>query len=158
MTGGTGSYLYMAGEVFRHEPYNSKADVYSFAMIMYELISGQCPFRGMDPVAAAMRAAVDHLRPTFGLEPPPHHAQTDNRLLRRVQRLICLCWDPMPMNRRATESLSVGRLRRMHLSTCVVAGVLSSRMLGCVDALTAFVCRMRRAIDAFCQHIPAVMF
>jgi serine/threonine protein kinase len=32
-----GSYRYMAPEVFRHEPYNSRVDVYSFSMIVYQL-------------------------------------------------------------------------------------------------------------------------
>jgi serine/threonine protein kinase len=37
LTGETGSYRYMAPEVFRHEPYNSRVDVYSFSMIVYQL-------------------------------------------------------------------------------------------------------------------------
>ena len=28
----------MAPEVFRHEPYNSRVDVYSFSMILYQLL------------------------------------------------------------------------------------------------------------------------
>ncbi len=38
LTGETGSYRYMAPEVFRHEPYNLKVDVYSFAMIIFQLV------------------------------------------------------------------------------------------------------------------------
>jgi serine/threonine protein kinase len=44
MTGETGSYRYMAPEVFRHEPYNTKVDVYSYAMILYYLFEGVPPF------------------------------------------------------------------------------------------------------------------
>jgi serine/threonine protein kinase len=40
LTGGTGSFVYMAPEVFLRLPYNEKADVYSFAMVMYELLGG----------------------------------------------------------------------------------------------------------------------
>lgn len=36
MTGETGSYRYMAPEVFRHEPYNNKVDVYAYAMIVFQ--------------------------------------------------------------------------------------------------------------------------
>lgn len=36
-----GSYRYMAPEVFRHEPYNLKVDVYSFAMIVFQLFECQ---------------------------------------------------------------------------------------------------------------------
>ena len=36
----------MAPEVFRHEPYNNKVDVYSFGMILYQLIEGVVPYNG----------------------------------------------------------------------------------------------------------------
>ncbi|PPR95662.1 hypothetical protein GOBAR_AA25007 [Gossypium barbadense] len=38
MTGETGSYRYMAPEVFKHRKYDKKVDVFSFAMILYEVI------------------------------------------------------------------------------------------------------------------------
>eukprot|EP00884_Botryococcus_braunii_P012957 jgi/Botrbrau1/21662/Bobra.43_1s0061.1 len=38
LTGMTGSYVYMAPEVTLCRPYNEKADVFSFAIIMYELL------------------------------------------------------------------------------------------------------------------------
>ena len=58
MTGETGSYRYMAPEVFRHETYNEKVDVYAFAMIFYELLEGIPPFIDHDPVTAARQAAI----------------------------------------------------------------------------------------------------
>jgi len=39
LTGLTGSLLYMAPEVFRREKYNEKADIFSFAVIAFELLS-----------------------------------------------------------------------------------------------------------------------
>ncbi|CAE7434990.1 ILK1 [Symbiodinium natans] len=44
MTGGVGSYLYMAPEVVRYEEYNEKVDVYSYGLIMYYISSGKRPF------------------------------------------------------------------------------------------------------------------
>ncbi|CAD6341263.1 unnamed protein product [Miscanthus lutarioriparius] len=38
MTGETGSYRYMAPEVFKHRKYDKKVDIFSFAMILYEII------------------------------------------------------------------------------------------------------------------------
>jgi len=51
MTGGVGSWLYMAPEVVRHEQYNEKVDIYAFALIMYFMSSGRAPFYqlGRDP-------------------------------------------------------------------------------------------------------------
>jgi serine/threonine protein kinase len=98
MTGGTGSYLYMAGEIFRHEPYNGKADVYSFAMIFYEMVALRRPFRGVDPIRAAMRAATDALRPDWPL-PADHFTVEERRLLPEVQQLAEKCWAPSPRDR-----------------------------------------------------------
>jgi serine/threonine protein kinase len=44
MTGGVGSCGYMAPEVARHEKYNEKADIFSFALIMYFISSGRDPY------------------------------------------------------------------------------------------------------------------
>lgn len=44
--GPAGSYRYMAPEVFRHEPYNSRVDVYSFSMIVYQLFEVRCRHGG----------------------------------------------------------------------------------------------------------------
>ncbi|CAJ1374156.1 unnamed protein product [Effrenium voratum] len=51
MTGGVGSWLYMAPEVVRHKHYNEKVDIYAFALIMYFLSAGRAPFHqiGKDP-------------------------------------------------------------------------------------------------------------
>ncbi|CAJ1339904.1 unnamed protein product [Effrenium voratum] len=51
MTGGVGSWLYMAPEVVRHQLYNEKVDIYAFALIMYFMDVGRNPFHhlGKDP-------------------------------------------------------------------------------------------------------------
>jgi serine/threonine protein kinase len=47
MTGHTGSLRYMAPEVVRAEAYNEKVDVYSFAIIMWQVAKLIVPFQGM---------------------------------------------------------------------------------------------------------------
>lgn len=118
MTGGTGSYLYMAEEVCRHEPYNAKADVYSFAMILYEMASGFCPYQGMDPVEAATSAATNGLRPVFPLQPPAHFTEEELAVLPDVQRLISRCWARQPSFRCAVNAL--------HLSGACTSSVAST--------------------------------
>ena len=58
MTGETGAYKYMAPEVFKNELYGLKCDVYSFAMIAYEVFEGIMLLR--DPVSWAHGARWFH--------------------------------------------------------------------------------------------------
>ncbi len=48
MSGETGSLRYMAPEVAKGQPYNQKVDVYSFGMILWELVAYEKPFDGMN--------------------------------------------------------------------------------------------------------------
>ena len=102
MTGETGSYRYMAPEVFRHEPYNSSVDVYSYSMILYQLVEGSHPFAGMDPISAAKNAAMADLRPSF-----VQLSGTIPAYKREARELIENCWRPNPELRPAFESIVV---------------------------------------------------
>jgi serine/threonine protein kinase len=64
LTGETGSYRYMAPEVFKHRKYDKKVDVFSFAMILYEMIEGDPPLSNYEPYEAAKHVADGH-RPSF---------------------------------------------------------------------------------------------
>lgn len=68
-------------QVFRHEPYNIKVDVYSFAMILYQLLEHCAPFQGMDPVEAAQRAALQNVRPKFKNLDSKHRPMPVSRLV-----------------------------------------------------------------------------
>ncbi|KAH9604010.1 hypothetical protein KSS87_014190 [Heliosperma pusillum] len=65
MTGETGSYRYMAPEVFRHRSYDKKVDVFSFAMILYEMLEGAPPMAGNEAYEAA-KSVSEGRRPNFG--------------------------------------------------------------------------------------------
>ncbi|CAJ1973163.1 unnamed protein product [Sphenostylis stenocarpa] len=43
MTAETGTYRWMAPEVIEHKPYDHKADVFSFAVVLWELLTGKFP-------------------------------------------------------------------------------------------------------------------
>lgn len=101
MTGETGSYRYMAPEVFRHEPYNSSVDVYSYSMIMYQLFETQPPFSGMDPVSAAKNAAMYDLRPQFV------QLNSEISYKREIKELIESCWRPNAEMRPSFESIVI---------------------------------------------------
>ncbi|KAL8112010.1 hypothetical protein AgCh_019643 [Apium graveolens] len=64
LTGETGSYRYMAPEVFKHRRYDKKVDIFSFAMILYEMLEGDPPLSHHEPYEAAKYVAEGH-RPMF---------------------------------------------------------------------------------------------
>jgi tRNA A-37 threonylcarbamoyl transferase component Bud32 len=65
MTGETGSYRYMAPEVFEHSPYDKSVDVFSFAMMLYEMFEGVAPFDDKEAYEAATLVARDGARPVM---------------------------------------------------------------------------------------------
>jgi serine/threonine protein kinase len=50
MTGYTGSLRYMAPEVALRLPYTEKVDVYSFAIMVWQMARDRVPFKGIFPL------------------------------------------------------------------------------------------------------------
>jgi len=88
MTGETGSYRFMAPEVFRCEEYTETVDIYSYAMIFYNLLSGRPPWPTFNGMKAASKAAIDGQRPLTPRE-------WDERLVVLMTR----CWNGNPQLR-----------------------------------------------------------
>ena len=49
LNGFTGTPAYMAPEVAQWKPYNEKADIYSFAVILWQMTTGEIPFESVSP-------------------------------------------------------------------------------------------------------------
>jgi len=94
MTGETGSYRFMAPEVFRHEEYTQTVDVYSYAMIFYYLLRSTPPWSGLSGLDAVTKAAVDGERPLI-----PRNV--DERLSTLMKR----CWDENPRARPSFDEI-----------------------------------------------------
>lgn len=65
----------MAPEVISHESYSRPADVFSFAMLLLELLTHQSPFADLSPVLAATAIALERKRPALPAGTPPSLAQ-----------------------------------------------------------------------------------
>jgi len=81
MTAETGSYRWMAPEVIRHEKYDAHCDVYSFAVLVWEMLTYSVPFEGMTPVEAAFAVAKHGKRPALPEGAPE-----------RITDVIKMCW------------------------------------------------------------------
>lgn len=85
MTPETGTYRWMAPEMIQSRSYNHKVDVYSFGIVLWELITGMLPFQNMTAVQAAFAVVNKGLRPTIPQDCPPALAEIMSR-----------CWDANP--------------------------------------------------------------
>ncbi|KAL1530610.1 hypothetical protein AB1Y20_001510 [Prymnesium parvum] len=103
MTGETGSYRFMAPEVYRHEDYALPVDVYSFAMIIYYMVAGEPPFADVDGERAVQLAAVEHARPTI-----PRSVDI------LLQELVRAAWDDNPAVRPSFTAI-LEQLNEYHL-------------------------------------------
>lgn len=77
-----GNLRWMAPEIFRQNSiYSLKADVYSYGLVVWELVTGQVPFAEFEPAAAAAQMAYHHQRPMIPDSCP-----------KGVTALIAACW------------------------------------------------------------------
>jgi tRNA A-37 threonylcarbamoyl transferase component Bud32 len=61
----TGTYRWMAPEMISHKHYSKKVDVYSFGIVLWELVTGLLPFQNMTPVQVAYAVVNKNLRPVI---------------------------------------------------------------------------------------------
>ncbi|XP_011023352.1 PREDICTED: seven transmembrane domain-containing tyrosine-protein kinase 1-like [Populus euphratica] len=95
MTGGTGSYRYMAPEVYRRESYGKSVDVFSFALIVHEIFQGGPSNRTALPEHVADKRAFEDARPSVSsfVYPDP------------IKMLLRECWHKNPESRPTFEEI-----------------------------------------------------
>ena len=88
MTGQAGTPHYMAPEFLQNEKYNGKVDVYSYGILLWEMITKQNPFDGLAWAQILCVVVVNKQRP-----PIPENLDP------QLKALITKCWDPDPKKR-----------------------------------------------------------
>lgn len=56
-----GTYAWMAPEVIRHSTFSKASDVWSYGVLLWELLTGETPYKGIDTLAVAYGVAVNKL-------------------------------------------------------------------------------------------------
>nr|DBA20802.1 TPA: hypothetical protein GDO54_017545 [Pyxicephalus adspersus] len=83
-----GTYAWMAPEVIRLSLFSKSSDVWSFGVLLWELLTGEVPYREIDALAVAYGVAMNKLTlPIPSTCPDP------------FVRILEACWDPDPHSR-----------------------------------------------------------
>ncbi|KAF8055751.1 splA [Scenedesmus sp. PABB004] len=123
LTGRTGSLMYMAPEVFLEAPYNEKADVFSFGIMMSEVMQKYIMLS-----AVAVKGTYEELieyaaRVAAGFRPPLHDSWPTS-----IRGIIEDCWAQDPAERPSMEQV-VTRLEAAAASGDLAA--LDAKACGC---------------------------
>ena len=94
-TGCCGTYQWMAPEVIASQRYSHSADIYSFAIVMWEIVHVAPPFANANPTQVAMQVIHQHLRPTLDRKVPPP-----------LRQLMQQSWHPDPTRRPCAEQVT----------------------------------------------------
>eukprot|EP01125_Pyxidicula_operculata_P020687 TRINITY_DN769_c0_g1_i1.p1 TRINITY_DN769_c0_g1~~TRINITY_DN769_c0_g1_i1.p1 ORF type:complete len:168 (+),score=22.48 TRINITY_DN769_c0_g1_i1:359-862(+) len=88
MTQNVGFLACMAPEVFKGEEYSFHADVFSFAILLFNMVSGEKANNGTEPLKFAHMVAHDNYRPIIPDVVSPFYKE-----------LITQCWNAKPDQR-----------------------------------------------------------
>ena len=91
MTGSLGTCHWMAPEVLTTSSYTLKADVYSFAIVMYEIITREVPYKGLSHEEIRDKVLNGHQRPDLEVIPP--------NCPKALLKLMGMCWRSDPDKR-----------------------------------------------------------
>ncbi|CAH8261753.1 unnamed protein product [Arabidopsis lyrata] len=83
-----GTYRWMAPEMIKRKPHGRKADVYSFGLVLWEMVAGAIPYEDMNPIQAAFAVVHKNIRPAIPGDCPV-----------AMKALIEQCWSVAPDKR-----------------------------------------------------------
>ncbi len=133
-TGGTktGTYRYMAPEVYNNQPYGTKADIYSFGLTLYWLLNERrLPFMPLPPVFPTATQEDESRSRRFSGEqiPPPAHGSDE---LKAIVLKAC-AFDPKDRYQNAAEMLDdLRRLDEDKLTAVIPLPLMNNQSWGTV--------------------------
>jgi len=95
-----GTPAYMSPEQARGEGASPKSDIYSLGVVMYEMATGELPFKGENTLSVLRQIAMDNPRPPCEINPV---------ISPELQRIILSCMEKSPENRPENASAIFGK-------------------------------------------------
>lgn len=83
-----GTYAWMAPEIIRSYCYTKASDVWSFGVVLWELLTGEIPYKNIDGLAVAYGIAVQQLKLPIPSSCPPY-----------LTNIMQTCWSLEPHKR-----------------------------------------------------------
>lgn len=131
-----GTPHWMAPELIEGNSYNVKIDVYSFGIVLWELVSGCVPYSGLDAVQITAQVSKG-IRPII-----PSHCN------KAVRNLITDCWDKDPTKRPDFNEI----LKRFKREKIVLNGADINVVMDYIEAQTEQLFAIDKKLEPFLKQ------
>lgn len=96
-TGLVGTPAWMAPEMMGRKSYTEKVDIYSFGIVLWEILTEQMPFDGLHQGQVFQLILIDDDRPYISEDVAAAHPE--------MVDLICRCWSTEPEDRPSADEV-----------------------------------------------------
>ncbi|KAJ1495247.1 mitogen activated protein kinase, partial [Baffinella frigidus] len=95
ISGMLGTPGWSAPEIYKQDKYTEKVDMYSYGVVLSELVSGERPYQGLNQMQIAFATVYQGQRPSL-----------PDSLPKPVRALIKACWDSIPSKRSSPYTIN----------------------------------------------------
>eukprot|EP01029_Cantina_marsupialis_P003224 TRINITY_DN1305_c0_g1_i16.p1 TRINITY_DN1305_c0_g1~~TRINITY_DN1305_c0_g1_i16.p1 ORF type:complete len:697 (-),score=162.54 TRINITY_DN1305_c0_g1_i16:579-2669(-) len=125
-----GTPVYLAPEVWKRLPYNNKSDIWALGVILFELLTLERPYKGVDDLAKRMNMVKTVFRPAFVPSIINVLSQQPNmRLIKKnstgLQQLVKVMLSQDPSLRPQVDEILNTAIIRQHVKTMSYANHIS---------------------------------
>lgn len=99
-----GTVAYLAPEVIRRGKTETPSDIYSFGIMLFEMLTGEQPFKGDDAIQIAFMHTSERVASARDLNP---------KVLAALDELMIWCTEPLPENRPADASVALYEIEKI---------------------------------------------
>ena len=134
-----GTSYYMSPEQARGDPVDSRTDIFSFGVTLYEMLTGTRPFQGKSDIEVLTAIQRDPVTPVTRVNP---------RVSPHLQRIVAKCLEKNPSKRYIDTQQLVSELQELRADTTAPISGLVLELRQAVRVVTDLVRRRAVAVGA----------